>query len=131
MNSEFKDRQPIPRSKEPEIVSKDTAREIDLRLNNLEKLYDMVKDVSETAAESLDKYLEQKAGSEERAHKLEDRQHRRASWVVGYVITIIFALSVVSLLKEQFDLVKLILTSSFAVAAGAGLTTVLRRSKGK
>ena len=121
----------LPSSEAKTQVSKAELREMDVRLRNLEKLYDVVKHVSDSAVESFNEYLEQKTESEMRASQLEDKQHRRASVILGYTITAVFALCIVAVLKEQFELVKLVLTSSFAVAAGAGLSTVIRNSKGR
>ena len=117
---------------EPERAKAEPGlREIDVRLNNLEKLYDTVMHVSDGAVGSFNEYLRQKTESESRSHQLEDTQHKRSSWILGYAITILFALCLVAFVKEQYELVKLILTSGFAVAAGAGLTASLRNSKGK
>lgn len=100
--------------------------EIDQRLKSVEQIVEVVKHVSDKAVDSWSKYLEQKSQQAEKELALTDAQHKRSSGVMVYVISVIFILCVISLLKEQYDLVKLIIGSSLAVGAGAGLNTLFK-----
>lgn len=100
--------------------------EIDQRLRNVEQIVDVVKHVSDKAVDSWSKYLEQKAQQAEKELALADAQHKRSSGVMVYVISVVFILCIISLFKEQYELVKLIIGSSLAVGAGAGLHTLFK-----
>jgi len=69
-----------------------------------------------------------RAEGEEHSRELEDSQHLRACWVLVYACALVFGLAALSLWKDQYELVRLILSSSLALAAGAGLTTLFRQS---
>ncbi len=99
------------------------------RLENIERLVETVEHVADKGVESWNEYLKQKSSGEEHARKLEDLQHRRVCWVLSYACALVFGLAGFSLWKDQYELVRLILSSSLAVAAGAGLTAVLRGSR--
>jgi hypothetical protein len=123
----------IPLQKvEPQIVpEKNKLTEIDTRIHNLEKLYDTIENVMEGAIDTYNKYLIQKTESEKQSQTFEDNQHKRGSWVIVYALTVIIVFCVFCLFKEQYELIKLILTSSFAVGAGAGLSSIWSKKSKK
>lgn len=112
--------QELPMPHQTEIV------EIDQRLRNVEQIVDVVKHVSDKAVDSWAKYLEQKTQQAEKESTLADFQHKRSTGVLVYVVSLVFMLCVIALFKEQYELVKLIIGSSLAVGAGAGLHTLFK-----
>ena len=106
-----------------EIVS------LDARLQNVEKIANTIDNVAGKALESWSHYLEQKNEQEKREIETHNIQHKRASLILVISIILVFALIMVAILKEQYELVKIILGSSLALAAGAGLTTVFKGRK--
>jgi hypothetical protein len=105
-------------------------REVGVRLNNLEKLYDTIVHVADAAQETIAEYFKEKTATEKETRRIEDSAHKRVTLVLGYVVTLVFMLSLIALLKNQFELVKLILGSSILLTAGAGLNALIR-NKGK
>ena len=103
--------------------------EIDQRLRNVEQIVDVIKHVSDKAVDSWGKYLEQKTQQAEKESAFADSQHKRSAGVLVYVVSLVFVLCIVSLLKEQYELVKLIIGSSLAVGAGAGLQSIFKVKK--
>lgn len=103
--------------------------EIDQRLKNIEKIVDVVKHVSDRAVESWNKNLEQKTQQAEKEAALVDAQHRRSTMVLVYVISTILILCLVSLFKEQYELVKIIIGSSLALGAGAGMSAFFKTGR--
>ena len=113
-------------NKELAIPQQTEILEIDQRLRNVEQIVDVVKRVSDKAVDSWAKYLEQKTQHAEKECALADTQHKRSTGVLVYVLSLVFALCVVSLLKEQYELVKIIIGSGLAVGAGVGLSTLFK-----
>ncbi len=123
----------MPDKVEPEIRVESERRgqfvEIAKRLENVEKVVDVIEHLSARAADSWKHYLQEKATSDEKAQILDDRQNKRAVFIVCYSITSVGALCILALWKDQYELVKLILSSSLALAAGAGVTSVWKKSR--
>lgn len=117
--------------KEISLPSKTEIVEIDQRLRNVEQIVDVVKHVSDKAVDSWSKYLEQKSQQADKELALADAQHKRSSVVMAYVISVVFILCVIALFKDQYELVKIIIGSSLAVGAGAGIRTLFRGKKGE
>src|SRR5262245_37865114 len=105
-------------------------REVGVRLNNLERLYDTIAHVADVAQETIAEYFKEKTATEKEARRIEDSAHKRVTLALGYVVTLVFLLSLIALLKNQYELVKLILGSSILLTAGAGLNALIR-NKGK
>lgn len=124
------DEQNEPESSEVIMVSEAEMREVGARLNHLERIHDTVIHIADAALERFSEWAEQDASLRKEAQQNEDKAHKRVSTVLAYVVTLVFILSLSALLKSQYELVKLILTSSIAVAAGAGVTALIR-SKSK
>jgi hypothetical protein len=99
------------------------------RLQNIEQLIETIGQVADKGVESWSQSQKRKAEGEEHARNVEDMQHRRACWILAYACALVFGLAAFSLWKDQYELVRLILSSSLAVAAGAGLTSVFRAKK--
>jgi hypothetical protein len=109
----------------------DTAESLQVsrRLQNIEQLIETIRQVADKGVESWSQSQIRKAEGEEHARNLEDAQHRRACWVLAYLSALVCGLAAFSLWKDQYELVRLILSSSLAVAAGAGLTSIFRAKK--
>lgn len=112
---------------------------LDNRVRQIEKIAETIEKVTASAVDVATKYIESKAEKDrkdtevadaqhQRETETQDKQHKRTMMVLTMVIGMIFCLVVISLLKNQFDLVKVILGSSLAVAGGAGLAGMLRKS---
>ena len=105
--------------------------EVSRRLQNIERLIETVGQVADKGVESWAQSQIRKAEGEEHARNLEDTQHRRVCSVLVYSSTLVFGLAAFSLWKDQYELVRLILSSSLAVAAGAGLSSLFKTKKPK
>jgi len=102
---------------------------IDHRLKNVEHIANTVDNVAEKALESWSHYLEQKNEQEKRETENHNIQHKRASQILMVSIILVFILLIVSIVKDQYDLVKIILGSALSLAAGAGLSNVFKTKK--
>lgn len=112
---------------------------MDNRLKQIEKIAETVESITEKGLEAATKYLENKAETDrcaaetknaqhQREIELQDKQHKRSTIVLSLIVSIVFVLIIVSMYMQQFELVKIILNSSLAVAGGAGLSSIFRRS---
>jgi uncharacterized membrane protein len=124
--SEVAAEQDEPESSEVVMVSEAEMREVGVRLHHLERIHDTITHIADGALDTFSAWAEKDAGLRKEAQENEDKAHKRVTTALVYIITLVFALSLAALLKNQFELVKLILTSSLAVAAGAGLTSLIR-----
>jgi len=127
--------------KENELVEVNHELEkINSRVNNIEKIASTVEKLAEHGFESWSKYLSQKDEQEkrnaelkqiqhQRELELEDKIHKRSIIILGVFVSSIFLLILVAMLKEQTELVKIILTSSFALAGGAGVVSLFKKNK--
>ena len=116
---------------QPVVQSPEEYRQVAQRIANVERFIETFEQVADKGLEAWNGYLEKKMTGDEQARQLEDKQHLRTCWVVIYACTLIFGLSAICLIRGQSELVKLIFDSSLAVAAGAGLTLVLRSTTKK
>jgi len=62
-------------------------------------------------------------------NKFRDSQHKRATKLIVILISVLFILSFVALILKEYELVKWILSLSFAVGAGAGITSLIKKRK--
>lgn len=106
-----------------------TYLQVAKRLQNIEQLIETVRQVADKGVEAWSQSLKLKAESEEHARTVEDGQHRRVCWLLAYACALVVGLASFSLLKGQYELVRLILSSSLALAAGAGLNSLFRPEK--
>ena len=114
---------------------------LDNRLKQIEKIAETVESITEKGLAAATKYLESKAETErqeavaanaqhQREIELQDKQHKRSVLVLSLTVLVVFTLVVIAMFMGQFDLVKIILGSSVAVAGGAGIANLFRgRSK--
>jgi hypothetical protein len=119
----------IPTTKDESLIERAELVSFDQRLTNIEKITSTIDHVADKALESWSHYLAQKNESEKREIETHNIQHKRASQILLISIVLVFSLLMVSIFKEQYDLVKMILGSSLALAAGAGLSTVFKTRK--
>ena len=117
---------------EVNIYPQKKITDIDRRLENIEKMMGVAENVAEKAIETWENNQKRKSENELKDLLYRNEQHKRTGNILIGIILAIFILCLVSMFMKQFDLVKLILSSSLAVGAGAGLTSFLqRRSKEK
>lgn len=116
---------------QPEVQPAEEYRQVARRIANIEKFVETIEHVADKGVETWSQHLANKMAGDDQARRLEDKQHQRTCWVLVYACTLLFGLSAMCLLKGQSELVKLIFDSSLAVAAGAGLTSVLRTTPRK
>jgi len=121
---------PIHTKVSPEVASQ-TKKGFDL-----EKWLDDNEELLEKALESGSKWIESWLNLEDKKleiEKLENRfiyeQNRIGLVLFGVLIGVIFTICIIAIIKGQYELVKWILSSSFALAAGAGLRDVFLRKK--
>jgi hypothetical protein len=115
-----------PESSEVIMVSEAEMREVGARLHHLERIHDTVIHIADAATGTLSAWVEKDAVLRKEAQQHEDKAHKRVTTVLAYIITLVFTLSLIALLKNQFELVKLILGSSILLTAGAGLNALIR-----
>lgn len=112
---------------------------LDNRLKQIEKIAETIESVAEKGLEAATKYFESKAERErqdaesadaqhKREIELQDNKHKRSIVVLSIIVTWIFILVFAALYVGQYELVKIILGSSLAVAGGAGLTNLFKGS---
>jgi hypothetical protein len=119
-----------PEISEAAIIHEADLQVVDARLRNLERIHDTVIHITDGALDTFSEWAEKDAALRKESQENEDKAHKRVTMALVYIITLVFGLCVIALFKSQYELVKLILTSSLAVAAGAGLTSLIR-SKSK
>jgi len=106
--------------------------EFSQRIRNVEKFVDLLKDVSDGAYQLGKEFISNKAETEKRQQEFDDKQHRRGIWILVFLVAIIFCFCMTALLLQENELVKFVLQSSLAVAAGTGIASILKsRSKQK
>ena len=116
---------------QPVVQTAEEYSQVTQRIANVERFIETLEEVADKGLEAWNQYLAKKMTGDEQARALGDKQHLRTCWVVTYACTLIFGLSAICLFRGQSELVKLIFDSSLAVAAGAGLTSVLRATPTK
>ena len=110
------------------------------RVKNIEQIATTIESLADHGLKSWEKYLDQKNEREKREAdvqvklhekeiEVEDRKHKRSIIVLFICIFIVFILLLTAMIIGQYDLVKVILGSSLAVAGGAGITSMLKRGK--
>lgn len=104
-----------------------TVVEIDRKLTNIEKA---IASFESIAVEGLNKWSESKKQQvelEKAKEKLFDQQHKRVTSLAKISIGAVVILIIATLIAKEPKLVELILTSSFAIGAGAGITSLLNK----
>lgn len=101
--------------------------EIDKRLLNIEKAIESFESVAVEAIEKWSENKKQQVELEREKDVLNDSQHKRVTTLIMILIAVVFILTLISLLYKEYELVKWIMTSSFAVGAGAGITSLIKK----
>lgn len=110
------------------------------RVKSIERVAKTVEALAESGLKSWDKYLQQKNEREIREAELkkklhekeiesEDKKHKRSTIVLSGSMLIVFVLLMTAMVIGQYELVKVILSSTLAVAGGAGIATMFKRNK--
>ncbi|MGD8113201.1 hypothetical protein [Vibrio sp. TRT 17S01] len=113
---------------------------INSRMDNIERIASTVEDLAGKGVEAFCKHLEHKEETQQKEleieslkHKreleLEDTMHKRAVFIVAATVLCVVGLVFTAMILGQTDLVKTILTSSFAVGAGFGLKAAITKGK--
>jgi hypothetical protein len=118
--------QDVSESSDVVMVSEAEMREVGARLHHLERIHDTITHIADGALDTFSAWAEKDAALRKEAQENDDKAHKRVTTALVYIITLVFTLSLVSLLKNQFELVKLILGSSILLTAGAGLNALIR-----
>lgn len=100
--------------------------DIDRRLEQIEKMVDVAQEVAGQAIKSWENNQKRKANNQQKELLIKNDQHKRITWILTSILTAIFILCLISMFMKQYDLTKLILNSSLAIAAGAGLSTFVQ-----
>ncbi|MFS1504162.1 hypothetical protein BCU13_012215 [Vibrio lentus] len=114
---------------------------INQRVANVERIASTVEHLAEKGTDAFIKHLEHKEELQEKElelesvkHKreieLENDMHKRSIIIIASTVFSIVLLVFTAMVLGQTELVKIILTSSFAVGAGFGLKAALTKSKG-
>ncbi|NOR44460.1 MAG: hypothetical protein GQ534_02650 [Candidatus Delongbacteria bacterium] len=110
------------------------------KVQNIERVTKTIETLAEHGFESWNNYLKQKNEREKRESELtrhvhekevetEDKKHKRSVVILGGTIAVFFILIITAMILEQYDLVKIIINSSLAIAAGAGVGSMFRKEK--
>lgn len=113
---------------------------INEKVKNIEQIASTIETLAEHGLESWDKYLTQKDEGEKREAdisltkhqrelELENLVHKRSMIILGGCLISVVLLILVAMLKDQNELVKIILGSTLAVAGGAGITNMFKKNK--
>ena len=114
---------------ENEVRTKpDLTKWLEKNTKLLEQGVEYLRDSINKGVDAWAKTQDSKLALERQEKEIGDIQHKRSTYLLAAIIVVIFALSVIALLKNQFELVKWILGSSFAAGAGAGLREILKRT---
>ena len=111
-------------SEEGALPVKVEIEEFDKRIKNVEKIVDMVKNLSDRAFEFGTDYLLKKTEVESKQLVVEDTQHKRTVRTLIFLVSVIFLFCTIALFLHEIDLIKIVLQSSLAVAAGVGLSSL-------
>ena len=103
--------------------------EIDKRLTNIERAIESFENIASDAITTWSNNKQQQNELEKEKDKLNDIQHKRVTNLVMMMIIVIFVLTLLSLLYKEYEFVKWILSSSFAVGAGAGITSFIKKKQ--
>lgn len=101
--------------------------QIDKRITNIEKGIESIEKVASEALGSWFENKKQQVELEREKDILFDTQHQRVTNLVKILISGVFILTIIALLFKEYELVKWILSSSFAVGAGAGITNLIKK----
>lgn len=104
-----------------------TVVEIDKRLTNIEIAIQSFESVAVEAIAKWSDNKKQQVELEREKDKLNDSQHKRVTKLVIMLIAVVFILSLMALVFREYELVKWILSSSFAVGSGAGISSFIKK----
>lgn len=113
---------------------------IDNRLKHVEKIASTVESIAEKGFAAAAEYFKAKEEREraaalarnethEREISFQDKSHKRSVIVLITIVSMVFILVLVSIYFGQIEMAKTILTSSLAVAGGAGAANLFRGGK--
>ena len=105
------------------------VEQIDKRVTNVEKITETVGALLSAAITSANDYLKKKNEIEERQLELEHIQHKRGVYLLAFAIGVLFVLIMTAMLLAHAELVSSLVTSSLALAAGAGLMSFIKPSR--
>jgi hypothetical protein len=125
-NNKSNDTKPEEAASQSVVPVNVEVQQFDLRMRNVEKVVEMVKDISEKASRLLTKHLEGKTECEKRQQEIDHIQHKRDVYLLVFAVSVIFILCMTALLQKEVELVKFFITSSLAIAAGTGIASLLR-----
>lgn len=108
-----------------------TVVELEAKSNNVDKLAEALTVLTKEGLSTWNNHIEKKAEASKIAAANEESQHKRSVMVLVYVLTLFFGLLLTTIIKEQYELSKFLLTSGLAVSAGAGLTGLFRKKSEK
>lgn len=114
-----------------EVSKVQTVVELEAKSNNVDKLAEAVTVLTKEGLSTWNNHIEKKAEASKIAAANEESQHKRSVMVLVYVLTLFFGLLLTTIIKEQYELSKFLLTSGLAVSAGAGLTGLFRKKSEK
>lgn len=128
--------------KEKELIEvNNELNRINDRVANIEQIATTIENLAEKGFEAFVKHMDHKEETQQkeleldnakhqREIELEDTLHKRSVVIIGVTVMGIIGLVLTAMLIGEKELVKTILTSSFAVAAGFGIKSALKKSKG-
>lgn len=114
-----------------EVSESQPVVEMQGRSANIDKLAETLTILTKEGISAWNNHIEKKSESEKIAAANEESQHKRSVMVLVYVLTLFFVLLIAALVKEQYELIKLLLTSGLAVSAGAGLSGLFKKKSDK
>ncbi|MBL5979691.1 hypothetical protein JAO85_20645 [Comamonas sp. NyZ500] len=104
-----------------------TVVELEAKSNNVDKLAEAVTILTKEGLSTWNNHIEKKAEASKIAAANEESQHKRTVMVLVYLLTLFFGLLLTTIIKEQYEMSKLLLTSGLAVSAGVGLNGLFKK----
>ncbi|WP_036186589.1 hypothetical protein [Marinobacterium lacunae] len=109
---------------------------INHRVANIERVAATIEEIADKGVDAFCKHLKHKeetqkktleleSAKHQREIELENTVHKRSIFIIGATVLGVVVLVLTAMLLGQIELVKTILTSSFAVGAGFGLKVAL------
>jgi cation transport ATPase len=116
---------------EVELDLPHNIEQLNVRMKHIEQIAQTVEMIAEKGFETAESYFSDKAEQEKLESTLDDKQHKRSVIVLFGVVFLIFILVMTAMLMKQFDLVKIILGSAFAIGSGAGIAGMFKKRTGE
>lgn len=116
-------------SEEDIIHANSNVELVSRQMTQFNRLVDAFQDFSSQALDLGRHYVQEKLEIEKSQQIYADKQHHRGVITIIILVGVIFILCMTALIMRENEILQIILQSSLAIAAGAGLANLLRRKR--